>query len=199
MPTLLMPCAMLIHVLRAEETGVYFMDSTTVSVCHNRRINRNKVFAGLAERGKSSMGWFYGFKLHMVINQQGQIMAVKITKGNVDDRTPVADITSGLQGIVAADKGYISKKLFEECYRKRLKIITGISKTMKNILMPFAEKAILRKRFFIETQFDILKNIMTAQHTRHRSPISFLVNVLAAIIAHQITHPQMKTTEIIQN
>jgi hypothetical protein len=85
----------------------------------------------------------------MVINQQGQIMAVKITKGNVDDRAPVAEITKGLQGVVAEDKGYITKKLFEECYRKGLKIITGIRKTMKNILMPFAEKTILRKRFFI--------------------------------------------------
>jgi Transposase DDE domain len=199
MPTLLLPCAMLIHVLRGEETGVYFMDATSLAVCHNRRINRNKVFAGLAARGKSSMGWFYGFKLHMVINHQGQIMAVKITKGNADDRTPVAEITSGLQGIIAADKGYISKKLFDECYRKGLKIITGIRKTMKNILMPFAEKAILRKRFFIETQFDILKNVMTAQHTRHRSPISFLVNLLAAIIAHQITHPMQKLPTLIQN
>ena len=199
MPSLLLPCAMLIHVLRGEETGVYFMDSTTLSVCHNRRINRNKVFAGLAERSKSSMGWFYGFKLHMVINQQGQIMAVKITKGNVDDRTPVAEITSGLQGIVAADKGYISKKLFEETYHKGLKIITGIRKTMRNILMPLAEKAILRKRFFIETQFNILKNIMTMQHTRHRSPVSFVVNILAAIVAHQITHPQIKIPTLIQN
>jgi hypothetical protein len=198
-PTLLLPCAMLIHALRGKETGVYFMDSTTLSVCHNRRINRNKVFSGLAERGKSSMGWFYGFKLHMVINHQGQIMAVKITKGNVDDRAPVAEITSGLQGIIAADKGYISKKLFEETYRKGLKIITGIRKTMKNILMPFAEKAILRKRFFIETQFDILKNVMTAQHTRHRSPISFVVNVLAAIVAHQITNPMQKLSTLIQN
>jgi Transposase DDE domain len=126
MPTLLLPCAMLIHAFSGEETGVYFMDATSLSVCHNRRINRNKVFAGLAERGKISMGWFYGFKLHMVINYQGQIMAVKITKGNVDDRVPVAEITKGLQGVVAADKGYISKKLFEECYRKGLKIITGI-------------------------------------------------------------------------
>ena len=199
MPSLLLPCAMLIHVLRGEETGVYFMDATSLSVCHNRRINRNKVFAGIAERGKSSMGWFYGFKLHMVINQHGQIMAVKITKGNVDDRTPVAEITSGLKGIVAADKGYISKKLFDECYRKGLKIITGIRKTMKNILMPYAEKAILRKRFFIETQFDILKNTMTAQHTRHRSPVSFLVNILAAIVAHQITHPLQKIATLIQN
>jgi Transposase DDE domain len=199
MPSLLLPCAMLIHALRGEETGVYFMDSTTLSVCHNRRINRNKVFAGLAERGKSSMGWFYGFKLHMVINHQGQIMAVKITKGNVDDRAPVAEITGGLHGIVAADKGYISKKLFDECYRKGLKIITGIRKTMKNILMPRAEKSILRKRFLIETQFDTLKNTLTAQHTRHRSPISFLVNVLAAIVAHQITHPKLKLSTLIQN
>jgi hypothetical protein len=199
MSSLLLPCAMLVHALRGEETGVYFMDSTTLSVCHNRRINRNKVFARLADRGKSSMGWFYGFKLHMVINHQGQIMAVKITKGNVDDRAPVAEITKGLQGVVAADKGYISKKLFDECYRRGLKIITGIRKTMKNILMPLAEKAILRKRFFIETQFDILKNVMTMQHTRHRSPASFLVNILAAIVAHQITHPQLKIPNLIQN
>ena len=86
MPRLFVPLMVLLHGLSGEQTGVYFVDSTKLAVCHNRRIHRHQVFDGLAARGKTSMGWFYGLKLHFVINHKSQIMALKITPGN----TPTA-------------------------------------------------------------------------------------------------------------
>jgi hypothetical protein len=199
-PTLLFPLSLIIHALKGEKTGTYFMDATSLQVCHNKRIQRNKTFEGLAQRGKSSMGWFYGFKLHMVINNLGQIMAVRITAGNTDDRIPVPAITKDLQGVVVADKGYISKKLFEDMYKKGLRILTGIRKNMKNMFLSKEDKALIRKRFMIETKFHILKNIMNINHTRHRSPFHFLVNTLSALVGYQITHPDRPISKpLIQN
>ena len=103
---------MLLHGLSGEPTGVYFVDSTKLAVCHNRRIHRHKVFDGLAARGKTSMGWFYGLKLHFVINHKGQIMALKITPGNTADSTVLDEMTRHLAGKLYADKGYIGRELF---------------------------------------------------------------------------------------
>ncbi len=97
-PRLFMPLCMLLQSLGGQETGIYIVDSTKLAVCHTRRISRNRVFKGVAARGRSSMGWFYGFKLHLVMNNLGEIMAVKITPGNVDDRAPLAEMARGLQG-----------------------------------------------------------------------------------------------------
>lgn len=184
MPRLFLPLHLLLHSLTGEQTGIYFMDATHLPVCHNRRIPRNRVFAGMAARGKSTMGWFYGFKLHLVVNHKGQIMAVKITRGNVDDRKPAEEMTAKLKGLLCADKGYISAALFKRLYQRGLKLIAGIRKGMKNILMPMNEKILRRKRFLVETVFDILKSEMNLQHTRHRSPINAAVNILAALVAY---------------
>lgn len=201
MPRLLMPLHTLFHTLTGEKTGIYFMDATHLGVCHNRRINRNKVFKGLAMRGKSTMGWFFGFKLHILINNKGQIMAAKITRGNVNDRNPVADLTKDLQGIVAADKGYLSKELFTKLYKQGLKLLTGIRKDMKNYLMPVYDKIILRKRFLVETVFEKLKCGLNIDHTRHRSPENALINWLSAIVAYQTltNKPALKSFILIQN
>lgn len=184
MPSLFLPLHLLLHMLTGEETGMYFIDSTAIPVCHNRRIYRHKTFKGLAARGKTSMGWFFGLKLHIVINNKGQLMAAKITRGNVNDRTPVEELTASLSGLMAADKGYLSKDLFQRLYKKGLKMLTGIRKGMKNSLMPLYEKLFLRKRFLVETVFDTLKNTLNLSHTRHRSPTNACVNILAALIAY---------------
>ena len=113
MPRLFVPLMVLLHSLSAEETGVYFADSTKLAVCHNRRIHRHKVFDGLAARGKTSMGWFFGLKLHFVINHKGQVMALKITPGNTADSTVLDQITQHLAGKLYADKGYIGHALFK--------------------------------------------------------------------------------------
>lgn len=195
MPRLFVPLCILLQNLFGEETGTYIADATSLPMCHNKRINRNRVFKGLAARGKTTMGWFFGLKLHLVTNHKGSIMAVKITPGNVDERTVLDEMTRHLKGNLYADKGYISKNLFKTLYQRGLKLITGIKRNMKNYLMPIIEKIMLRKRFLIETIFDVLKVHMNLSHTRHRSPTNACVNILSCLTAYQLKEnkPKMKS------
>ena len=184
MPRLFVPLMVLLHSLSGEETGIYFGDSSKLAVCHNRRIDRHRVFDGLAARGKTSMGWFYGLKLHLVINHKGQIMALKITPGNTADSTVLDEITRHLRGKLYADKGYISRELFTKLWQRGLHLITGIRRNMRNHLMLLGDKIMLRKRFVIETVFDILKCKMGLEHTRHRSPVNAVVHILSCLVAY---------------
>ena len=181
---LFMPLTLLLHSLNGEETGLYFADSTSLKVCHNKRIHAHKVFDGLASRGKSTMGWFFGFKLHLVVNQKGQLMAVKITPGNVDDRAALGEMVTALRGKCYADKGYIGKKIFKKLWDQGLHLVTGIRKNMKNHLMPFIDKVLLRKRFIIETIFGVMKTDFNLEHSRHRSPTNAFVSILACLVAY---------------
>jgi len=167
-----------------EATELYYMDSTTLTVCHNKRIRRHKVFKGIAERGKSTMGWFYGFKLHLAINHQGELVSFCVTKGNVDDRKQVLHLMRNLNGIVCADKGYISKKLTQSLAEQGMTIVTKVRKNMKKKIYSAFETFLLSKRGIIETIIDQLKNWYQLQHTRHRSPINFLVNIVSALAAY---------------
>ncbi len=167
-----------------DKTNLYYLDSTTLKVCHNKRIYRNKVFKGIATRGKSSMGWFYGFKLHLVINHKGEIMAFSLTKGNVDDRVPVEGLTRNLEGLAAADKGYISKKLEEDLQKNNLKFITKVRRNMKKKMRTAFEKFFLAQRSIVETVIEQLKSICQIEHSRHRSPINFLVNLVSGLAAY---------------
>src|SRR5919202_1129962 len=169
MPRLFTPLMVLLHSLSGEQTGIYFADSTKLAVCHNRRIDRHRVFDGLAARGKTSMGWFFGLKLHFVINHKGEIMAVTITPGNNAHSAVLDEITRHLSGKLDADKGYISRAVFSTLWQCGLHLITGIRRNMRNHLMLLGDKIMLRKRFVIETVFDILKSEMGLEHTRHRS------------------------------
>lgn len=167
-----------------QPSGIAFIDATKLQVCHNIRIPRNKVFAGVAARGKTTMGWFYGFKLHLLINECGEILSVKVTPANTDDRVPVPAMTDGLWGKLYGDKGYLSQALFDELQRKKVTLITNIRRNMKPRLMQLWDKLMLRKRFVIETVFDQLKNISQIEHSRHRSVTSFMVHLIAGLIAY---------------
>ena len=186
MPRALIPLLGYMRGRKGNCTGISFVDSTPLEVCHNRRIKRHKVFAGLAERGKTSMGWFFGFKLHLVVNDQGEILAFQLTPGNVDDRKPVPKMTEKLFGKLFADRGYISQVLFQQLYNEGLILITSIRKNMKNHLMLLEDKLMLRKRSIIETINDQLKNISQIEHSRHRSYANFIVNLLAGLIAYAL-------------
>jgi hypothetical protein len=160
------------------------MVSTSLAVCKNPRIHAHKVFAELAKRGKTSTGWFFGFKLDLIFNDRGQLLNLMLTPGNVDDRKPVPKMVRKLFGRLFADKGYLSKKLFEAllCTFK-VQLISGIRANMKNRLIPLRDKLLLRKRAISETIIDQLKNISQIEHSRQCSPINFLVNLLYGLIA----------------
>lgn len=181
---LFMPMSLFLHAATGEKTGLYFADSTSLKVCRNKRIYNHQVFEGLAQRGKSTMGWFFALKLHLIVNHKGQIMAVRITPGNTDDRKALVQMAKDLKGKCFADKGYIGKDIFQTLWDKGLHLITGIRRNMKNHLMPYIDKVFLRKRFIIETIFGILKTDMNLEHSRHRSPINAFVNIMAALIAY---------------
>ena len=132
------------------------------------------------------MGWFFGFKLHFIINDSGEIISWAITKGNIDDRHPVPDLAKTVKGKLFGDKGYISQPLFEKLFSQGTQLITSIRSNMKNKLMPIFDRILLRKRSIIETINDQLKNISQIEHSRHRSPINFLVNLIAALSAYQL-------------
>jgi hypothetical protein len=152
------------------------------------------VFKGLAERGKTSTGWFFGFKLHLIFNDRGDLLNLMLTPGNVDDRKPVPKMAHRLFGKLFGDKGYLSQKLFEELLLTfHVQLVTGIRSNMKNALMPLMDKLLLRKRAIIETIIDQLKNISQIEHSRHRSPTNFLVNLICGLIAycHQPKKPSL--------
>ncbi len=175
-------------------TGISFVDSTPIAVCHNRRIRRHKVFKDLAARGMSTMGWFFGFKLHLIVSEQGELLAVHLTPGNVDDRKPLSEMSKELFGKLFGDKGYLSQALFEQLFARGLELITALRKNMKPQLMLLSDRLLLRKRFIIETITDQLKNISQIEHSRHRSFANFAVNLIAGLSAytHQPKKPSIR-------
>lgn len=184
--SVLVPLYYFSQTLKGEKTGVYFIDSTTIEVCHIKREKQNKVFKDLAEKSKSTKGWFFGFKLHLVINNKGEIMAFKLTKARTDDRAPIEELTKGLTGKMVGDKGYIDKELSDNLFARGLKLITKIKKNMKNSMMSFYDKLLLKKRGLIETVNDQLKNICQIEHTRHRSICNFLTNLISGLISYAL-------------
>lgn len=167
-------------------TGISFIDSTPIRVCKNKRISRNKVFKDVATTGKSTMGWFHGFKLHIVINDKGELLSFAVTQANVDDREPLKNegFLNQIFGKLFADKGYISEKLQKMLFVDGVELITSIRNNMKNSLMLMSDKILLRKRSVIETVNDELKNICQVEHSRHRSVGNFITNLIAGIIAY---------------
>ena len=169
-----------------KSRGINFVDSTHLKSCDNRRIHNHKVFKGVAERGKTSIGWFYGFKLHLIINDKGEILSFYLTKGNVDDRDikVMKSLTENIFGKLFGDKGYISQALFDLLFADGIQLITKVRKNMKQRNLTETEQILLRKRAVIESVNDELKNICKLQHTRHRSVNGFLFNVMATLCAY---------------
>ncbi|EER21993.1 IS982 family transposase, partial [Rickettsia endosymbiont of Ixodes scapularis] len=120
------------YMYQSQTTGVSYIDATSLAICHPKRVSRNKVFAGIAALGKTTKGWFFGFKLHLLINELGEIQGLKLTPGNIDDRVPVPEITKRITGLLFGDKCYIKQELFDELYVREIKLVTGIKKNMKN-------------------------------------------------------------------
>lgn len=194
MPRVLLPLAVYLQTHLGTCTGISFIDSTSLCVCKNPRIAQHRVFRVDARRGKTSVGWFYGFKLHLVVNDRGELLAFCLTPGNVDDRRLVPHLVRRLFGKLFGDRGYISQALAEQLFTTQgLRLITKVRKNMRERLLPYPDKLLLRKRALIESINDQLKNVCQIEHARHRSPYNFLVHLLAGLAAycHQPKKPSL--------
>jgi len=182
----IIPLTMFFNYNLGECTGISYVDSTPLKICHNKRIYQHKVFKDIAKRGKSTMGWFFGFKLHIVTNENGELLAAECTQGNVDDRSVIQNLCKSVKGIMFGDRGYISEKLFQEMMEKGLRIVTALRAKMKPMLMTWNDSELLKKRSMIESVFHIFKDMLHVDHTRHRSHANFIVNILGALCAYSI-------------
>ena len=169
-----------------KTNGINYIDSTLLRVCHIKREKQNKVFKGIATKGKSTMGWFFGFKLHLIINDKGELLAFHLTKGNIDDRNleVMTAMTKDVFGKLFGDKGYISKALKQLLFDDGIQLITKVRKNMKTQNLSDIDAILLRKRALVESVNDELKNICKIEHSRHRSIKGFLVNLIAGLAAY---------------
>ena len=167
-------------------TGISFVDSTPLRVCRNQRIHIHKTFKGIAQRDKCSMGWFFGFKLHLICNEKGELLNFMITPGNVDDRKPLEykAFVNFIYGKLVGDRGYISKHLFQRLFVDGIQLVTKLRSNMKGAVMKAADRILLRKRAVIETINEELKNIAQVEHSKHRSFDNFIVNTLGTLAAY---------------
>lgn len=195
MPWSLMTLLYFLNTCVGEMTGISFIDSTAIKVCHPRRVHNHQVFQGLAEWGKSSVGWYFGFKLHLIINDRGEILSFALTPGNTDDCKPVPDMAKSLVGKLFGDRGYVSQALFEQLRTRGLELIARRRKNMKNGLINLMDKILLRKRAIIKSVNDQLKNICQIEHSRHRSRFNFLVNLISGLIAYSY-HPKKPSLDL---
>jgi len=169
-----------------KSRGINYIDSTLLRVCHIKREKQHRVFDGLAKNGKSTIGWFFGFKLHLIINDRGELLAFYLSEGNVDDRNidVMTAMTKDVFGKLFGDKGYISKALGELLFQDGVQLVTKVRKNMKKQNLSDTDAILLRKRALVESVNDELKNICKLEHTRHRSVKGFLVNVAGALVAY---------------
>lgn len=186
-PRVMIPLMLFLkHRCMGKSRGINFIDSTILRVCHIKREKQHKVFKGIAKKSSSTMGWFFGFKLHLIINDRGEILSFYLTKGNVDDRNidVLTQMTKGVFGKLFGDKGYISKALSELLFEDGIQLITKVKKNMKKQNLSSEDQILLRKRALIESVNDELKNICKIEHSRHRSVHGFIINISSALAAY---------------
>ena len=188
-----------LHAHFGECSGISFVDSTRLRVCENKRISSHRVFAAHAGRSKTSMGWFYGFKLHLIINETGDLLGVELTPGNTDDRQPLWGLSSErLFGNLYGDKGYISEDLRKFLKDQGINFCYKVRKNMKPLGLSISDEVLLKKRTLVESVIKELKTQTQVEHSRHRSFENFRVNVVSALIAYQLleTKPSVNLSEL---
>ena len=184
---MLMLLTLYLHAHLGECSGISFVDSTRLRVCDNKRISSHRVFSAHAGRSKTSMGWFYGFKLHLIINEKGDLLGFELTPGNTDDRQPLWELSGDrFFGNLYGDKGYISKDLREMLNEQGIKLFYKVRKNMKPLELTISDEVLLKKRVIIESVIKELKTQTVLEHSRHRSFVNFQVNVVSALIAYQL-------------
>jgi len=186
MNKVIFPLTLFTQLRSGKRTGFYFLDSTCLPVCHLKRSTRHKTFDEIAQYGRTSVSWFFGLKLHIVINDRGELMAFKITRGNKNDAKACESMLQFLKGLAFGDKGYISKQLFARLLEKGLKLITRTRKNMKLIDYCPLEKQLLNQRGIVETVINHFKHHYHIWHTRHRSVLNAMTHLIAGLAAYVI-------------
>jgi transposase len=183
-PTQIMMLQILLMMSKKScRSTIFLVDATPYPVCHNKRIFTHKVFDGLAKRGKSSMGWFYGFKLHLVTDQFGQLLALQITSGQINERQPLYQLLNSLKGTVIADAAYLSKDLTKELWKKSMHLFTGVRSNMKKI-MSNAQHQLLKSRQRIEVTFGLLKQRFALVSSLPRSVMGGFSRICCSFLAY---------------
>ncbi len=196
--TVIVPMVAFLQSKMGRKTGIYYIDSTPLPVCNILRSRRHKVFKGLAAKGKSSTGWFFGFKLHIVFNNLNEIMAIKLTSGNVHDTVPVLELTKNLFGKLFGDKGYLGKNLMQLLLKRGLHLMTRVRKNMKTIPMNSADKILLNARNMVETIIGNIKEFSGLNIPKHRSITNAFINICASVISHQLNPIKPKNLQMLK-
>ena len=194
------PLSIFTQLKAGQQTGIYYIDSSCLPVCHIRRASRHKTFDEVADYGHTSVGWFFGLKLHLVTNNRGELMAFKITRGNRHDSKEVVPLLKKFKGLGFGDRGYLGKKIFKELIAGGLKLITRTRKNMK--IKPHLsryERQLLNHRGIIETVIGHLKHCYQVWHTRHRSIMNALTHLVAALAAYTIQPLQLGALKMLVN
>lgn len=197
MKKVIFPVTLFVQLKGGKRTGIYYIDSSCLPVCHLKRSRRHKTFDTIAEYGRTSVGWFFGLKLHVVTNNHGELIAFKITRGHRSDCKEAEPLLRGLKGLAFGDKGYIGKKLFETLFADGLKLITRKRKNMKKTLLSCYEKQLLDQRGIIETVIGHLKHHYQIWHTRHRSVLNAMTHLVSALAAYAIEPLKISAIKLI--
>jgi hypothetical protein len=184
--------------MKGQYKQYLWIDSTTLPVCKNQRIQRHKALVRIASRGKSSMGWFYGCKLHIVMNQFGEIVSSALSNGHIADIKMVEQLVAGLQAKLYADRGYISKELKSRLRDQGIDLITYHRKNMKSVQLQESDEYYLKQRNKIETLFSLLKGQYNLVTSKARSISGFLSGIYASLCAYQLIHRNKPTIQIIE-
>lgn len=186
---IMIPMTSLLVSIFSECSGISYVDSTAIHACHVKREHSHRVLKDIAAKGKTTYGWFYGTKLHAILNEFSELVYCCFTSGNIADNNNdlMRKFASKLWGKMFGDRGYIvNKPLWQELYEGGLQVIYNIRSNMKNILIPLCDKLLLLKRSNIaEGAFSKLKHRMSLQDTRLRSVYGYVVNGLSMLIAYQ--------------
>lgn len=196
---IIMPMLIMLYTKKLSPClGISFVDSFKLEACHIKRASSHKTLKQIASKGKTSMGWFYGLKVHLSINYNGEIIAFYITPGNIADNNEkvLLKITKDVFGKLFGDKGYIlNAKLFEQLYNKGVQMITKIRSNMKNKLLELENKLLLSKRGVVESAIDILKEHLNIEHSRHRSIWGFFLHVFSSLVSYQMREAKPKISQ----
>lgn len=183
--------------MKDKQSDYLWIDSTMLPVCKNQRITRHKSLSEIATRGKSSMGWFFGCKLHVAMNADGDMVSTELSNGHIADIKMVEDLVKGFKATVYADRGYISQSLKEKLRLQKIDLVTYHRKNMKVIQLSKTDQHYLKQRNKIETLFGLLKAKYNLVTTKARSVQGYLAGIYASLCAYQVCHKNKPNIRII--